>query len=178
MLILSQNTQFLREILVFSYFIGVNPDAWTMFYPRNLSGRYNSSWSAHFPFTRLAHFYPFVSSDPFPTGVQFTTVPSVELSVSPNFRPLCPYSIILIIQVRLRVGRGCIRVNNEWSKIMKNSSFHRTVENDENCITSQWAVFNPLLLIQFVLENARFLTNWVKIEFWIGLQVFDTLAWL
>ena len=73
-----------------------------------------------------------------------------------NFRPLCPYSIILIIQGRLRVGRRCIRVNNEWSEIMKNSSFHRTVENDENCITSQWAIFNPLLLIQFVLENARF----------------------
>ena len=111
--------------------------------------------------TRLAHFYPCVSSDPFPTGVHFLHCPIYPSSVHrlvrfTNFRPLCPYSIILIIQGRLRVGRGCIRVNNEWSEIMKNSSFHRTVENDENCITSQWAIFNPLLLIQFVLENARF----------------------
>ena len=87
MLILSRNTQFLREILVFSFFIVLNADAWTMLYSRNLSGHYNSSWSAHFPMrflslTRLAHFYPFVSSDPFPTGIQFTPVPSVDLSIS------------------------------------------------------------------------------------------------
>ena len=109
-----------------------------------------------FSFTRLAHFYPFVSSDPFPTGVQFTPVPSVDLSVSLTSVPFVRIQSSSSFKVDFEWVADAFRVNNEWSEIMKNSSFHRTVENDENCITSQWAIFNPLLLIQFVLENARF----------------------
>ena len=78
--------------------------------PRNISGQNNLSWSAHFPsrlhsFTRLAHFCQLVSSGPFPTGVPFTRFPSANSFVSFNFRLLCPKSIILVIQGRLRVDR-------------------------------------------------------------------------